>query len=803
MWRDLRYSIQGLWRSPIFTLATTLALGVAIGANATIFALIDGLWFRPAAISRPSQLTWIFSTTPTEKDGSWSYPEYLALRDNTSSFDGVVAEGGRGTVMAGADGAPDLFLVNVVTTNYFTALGIKPALGRLFAPGDEPSLEAQPGIVLGNAFWRTRFGSDPSIVGQTVHLTRGGTVPVTVLGVLPATFRDLDAGGDRDIWMPPQTWMRLGQRSDFESRTFRWFYVVAIRKPSVSRASAQADVDAVAHGLASDFPATNAGRGSRVVSDLAFRAEQGGFSAAALLGLVLLVVVITCVNVANLLLARGEARTRELAVRAALGASRVRLLRELMIESGVLGLLGAIAGLTLAMWMIRILPAIIGAPPGFRSFELFQADTRVFLFTLVVTALTTVLFGAAPSVWAARADVITLIKAGGGGTRPRRAGRWLATVQVAVSLVLLCAAAILSRSFMETRRADLGLTRSPVLTAWVTDSVPQAVGEDAVGRLEAIPGVVRAAIALRAQLSLSGNGYGKPIFFPDRPTPPGEGLPEVKMNAVGSSYFDVAGTRLLRGRLFSRQDEREGELVMIVNEQFARTFYPGGDAVGALVRPGGPTAPLTRIVGVVQNSPISNIGERPEPYFYLPYWRGRYGEMTFLMRTASDAAAIAPSVRDTLRRTSPRLEPRRLITMSAYIDYSASSYRATATLAAALGAIGLLLTVLGVYGVIAYRTARRTREIGIRIALGAHPRQVIRMVLREGAAVGVAGIAVGVPLALAATRFMASMLFRVSPWDGVALVTAAAVLLSSVCAAAAVPAWRAARVSPSTALRDA
>lgn len=801
--RDLRYAIRGLWRTPVFTLATVLALGVAIGSNATIFALIDGLWFRPPGVARPAQLSWIFSTTPTEQYGAWSYPEYLALGDGLSSFDGIVAKGGRGTIMPDADGSPELRLVNVVTINFFSALGVKPALGRLFAPGDEASLQAQPGIVLGNAFWRSRFGGDPSIVGRTVRIMRGTPLPVTVLGVLPADFRDVDAAADRDIWMPPQTWMRLSDPKEFEDRSMRWFFVLGVRKASATRASAQAELAAVVRNLAADYPSTNAGRSARLVSDLAYRVERGGTNAAALLGLVLLVVLITCVNVANLLLARGAARTRELAVRSAMGASRIRIVRELMVESAVLGVLGAAAGLAIASWLVRILPAVLGQPPGFRSFLVFHADGRVFLFTLALTVLTTLLFGAAPSLSAARTDVMALIKAGAGATRPQRAGSWLVVAQVAVSMVLLCGAAILARSFLETRRADLGLTRSPVLTAWITNDVPRPASDVALQRLAALPGVTRSALALRAPLSLSGGGYARPMFFPDRPPEPGAGLPEVKFNAVSASYFDVMGTRLVRGRLFTPADERQGELVMLVNEQFARTFFPGRDPVGALVRPGGPDAPLHRIVGVVQNATINDIGEPPEPYFYLPYWRGQYSEATFLVRTAGDAASLAAPVRDTLRRTSSRLEPRRLITMADYIDYSASSYRATATLAGSLGAIGLLLTILGVYGVIAFRTSRRTREIGIRMALGAQSREVLRMVLREGAGVALLGVAIGVPLSLGATRFMASLLFHVSPWDAAALVSAAAVLVSCVCAAAAVPAWRAARVDPSAALRDA
>ena len=470
MWRDLRHAASGLWRSPVFTLTAVAALGLAIGANATIFSLVDGLWFRPPGVRDPGRVVWIYSTDADDRTGPWSYPEYEAIRDGTRSFSAVLARGRRGTTMVGRDGTSELLLVNVVTTDFFQALGIEPAAGRLFAPGDEASLEREPVIVLGYSFWRRRFGADPSVIGRTVQLSRGSGVSVVVAGVLPEAFRDLDADADRDIWMPPQTWMRLENRETFARRTDRWFEILAVRGPGITAArQIQPELDAVARQLVRAYPETNTGRGARVISHFQRQVENGGTNALALLGLVLLVVVITCVNVANLLVARGVARSRELAVRAALGATRRRLIRELLAECLLLGSAGAFAGLTLALWLIRIIPSLLTAPPGFRSFTVFQADGRVLLFTLVITMLTTILFGVTPSWWTAKADVAALIKSGGaaaGGPRvDGRIGRLLAIGQVAMSLVLLAAAAALTRSFVEIRRADIGVTSPNVLTA--------------------------------------------------------------------------------------------------------------------------------------------------------------------------------------------------------------------------------------------------------------------------------------------------------------------------------------------------
>ena len=451
------------------------------------------------------------------------------------------------------------------------------------------------------------------------------------------------------------------------------------------------------------------------------------------------------------------------------------------------------------------MPALLGVPPGARAFTVFQLDARVVFFTMVVTMVTTCLFGIVPSWLASRGDVAPVMKEGTAASGPRvhrGLQQGLVVSQIAVSVVLLCGAAVMTRSFLQTERAGLGVTRQPVLSAWVSgEDFTRAGVEDAMARLAATPGVERVAIAFRAPLSLSGGGMARPVYFPDAPPAPGEGLPDVKFNPVSASYFDTMGTRVLRGRVLTRADEGAGEPVMVVNEEFERRFFPGGTAVDRRVQPGGPTAPVHRIVGVVENAVINSIGEEPEPYFYLPFWRRGSGEVTFLVRTTSDASAFAPIVKDILESVDPRLRPRRIVTMREYMAYSASDYRATAALALTLGLVGLLLTVLGVYGVIAYRTAQRTREIGIRMALGAARGDVLRMMLIEGGRVAVAGVGIGLMLALAATRAIQSMLFHVSAWDPASFTTSAVVVFALACVAIAIPAWRAVRSSPAAALR--
>lgn len=802
MWRDLSYAARSLRRNPASSLAAMVAIALAIGANGAIFSLVDGLWLRPPGIRSPSAIVRVFATTSSNASAVWSYPEYTALRDQSASFAGVIARGRRGAVLAGKDGQTELLLVNVVSLNFFTTLGVTPAYGRLFAPGDEASLASVPGVVLGHAFWQRHFGGDPGVIGRTVPLGGRGA---SVLGVLPAEFREIEPDADRDLWMPPATWSLLSNASEFTRRDSRWFDVLARLKPGVSAASAGTEVAAWADALARDDPATNRGRGARVISDLDYRLEQGGVNAVALLSLVLLVVVITCVNVANLLLARAAGRTREFAVRVALGAGRGRLLRPLVFESALIGAVGGAAGLLFATELIRILPLLMVQPPGFHSPLLFETDLRVVLFTAGTTALTTVLFGLAPTLIGARADVPTLVKGdafAGGSRRGQRLGAVLVTGQVALSLVLLSVAAVLARSFVETRRADLGFARKPLLTAWATNSVPRPVGEQAIAQLGALPGVKHVAAAFRAPLSLSGGGIARPIVTDEMPASPPAGYPQVKFNAVTAGYFETLGIAVRAGRVFTPADDVDGERVVVVNEGFAATFFPGRSPIGQLVHVGTPAEPPYRIVGVVANTLINELKEAPEPYFYLPLWRGDYGEITFLIETDGDPSAVAPAVRGSLRRTDQRLDPRQLVTMAQLVGYSASSYQATAELSAGLGLVGLVLTALGVYGVVASRAVRRTREIGIRVALGAARGQVLRLVLAEGARLGTTGLAIGVPAALVTTALAKSLLFGVDPWDVSSLALAIGALCAALAAATLVPAWRALRVNPVTALRD-
>jgi predicted permease len=797
-WQDLRFAARTLRKSPGFAFVAALSLGLGIGANTTMFSLVDGLWTRPMAVPKPSEVVRVFSVTTQESEGFFSYPEYLELNKQATAFSGLVARGGRGVRMPNPDGSLELCTVNVVSENFFSVLGVRAGLGRLFTPGDQ-----DPIVILGNSFWKRRFGANPEIVGKQIEFERGRTSTLmTVAGVLPETFREIANGGDRDLWLTPQAWVSLAGRGDFENRGFRWFRVLGRLAPGASASSATAQVRTIAQRLASAWPETNAGRSARVITDASHRLQQAGTNGLLLLAVVLLLVLLCSVNVANLLLARGGARSKEIAVRLSLGAHRLRLVRQFMTENLVLGLIGLAAGLAIGAGLIKLLPSLLVQPPAFHPVLDFQLDFRVLSFSLAVSVLTILLFGLSPAWRTAKSGLVPALKGASGlaasgagkGLRPRH---WLVISQVGISLALLAATGVLVESFVNTRTMDYGLARKPLLLVWLQLSGPQAAAlhREALDRLRGLPGVKAVAIASRAPLSLSEGGMSQRVVFPDQ-------LPvEIKYNSVSSNYLPAIGTALRRGRMFDEVDQTSGAPVVLINETMAQRYWPREDAVGKTIRLEGSSGGEYRIVGVTQDAPINGIGEAPEPYLYLPYWRNPTDSMTYVLETSGDALALAQPARQKLLAISRQLDPLMITTEQELVRYSAGQYQVTAELVAVLGFIGLVLTAVGLYGVVSYGVSQRTRELGIRMALGAERGQMLKLILLEVASLGLIGMAFGLPLALTATRLASALLFGVSPWD-VPLFAAAVLLLAIVLLiAGAVPARRAMRVDPLAALR--
>jgi predicted permease len=806
-WQDVRYALRVLRKNVVFSAAAVLSLALGIGANTAIFSLIDGLWMRPMAVPKSNEIVRLFSTTSQNPEDTFSYPEYLTLKDQARGFQGLVARGGRGTQIPNKDGTSELHTINVVSDNFFRVVGIQPLAGRVFTPDDKDLLNHEQVAVLGNSFWKRRFGSDRGIVGQQIEFQRGSQkVLFAVLGVLPETFRDINNGEDRDIWLPTQSWLRLSGTGDLQDRGFRWFRVLGRLRPGVSIRAANAQVELIARRLASEWPATNRGRNARVVSDLSYRLELAGTKGLILLSAVLLLVLLSSVNVANLLLARGAGRAREIAVRLSLGAYRWRVVRQLMTENVVLGFAGLLGGLGLGIALIRLLPSLLVQPPALQPELNFHLDSRVLGFSVLVSLATIFFFGLAPAWGTTKLSLVAALKERtapadltGRRLQPRH---WLSISQISVSLVLLAGTGLMVRSFVNTRTLDYGISRKPLLDVWVWASGSQApvLYREALESIREFPSAKKIAFASRAPLSLSEGGMSQLVTFPDRRETATQPV-EIKYNSISSNYLNVMGTRLLSGRAFDQTDQTNGPAVVLISETMAHLFWGQENPIGKLVHLKSAGDHDYRIVGIVEDVPINAVGERREPYLYLPYWRNPTDRMTFVVETDGNPVSLAQPIRRKLISLSRELDPFMITTQQQLVAYSSGPYQMTAELVSTLGTLGLLLTVVGLYGVVSYGVTQRTREIGIRMALGADRSTILRFVLRELAALGILGLVLGIPLALLAARSASAMLFGVAPWDATTFCAAGALLALVLFVAGAIPARRAARIDPMVALR--
>jgi len=797
MLRDLRIAVRVLASRPGFTFVAALSLALGIGANSAIFSLVDALWFRPLAVPDSGRIVRVFGATDQDPEAPLSYPEYLDLTQATALTD-VVAIGPRGASLIEGD-SKQLHNLNLVSPNFFTALGVKAGVGRLFQPNEPDAMV----VVLGENFWRTHYGADPSIVGKQIRIQRIHDETFTVIGVLPKTFRGIETGGDRDMWFTIGSWQQIGDPGELQNRASRWFHVIGRTALGASTGTANAQLQTIAQRMADTYPATNKARRLHAVPDLKHRLDQAGTNGMALLAIVLLVVMISSVNVANLLLSRAGFRGKEMAVRVALGASRGRLVRQLMAENAVLGFAGLLLGLAFGSALISILPSLIPAPPGFNAVPVdFNFDQRLLAFSLAVSLATILFFGLAPAWRSTRPDVVPELKGetalGGSGRRwPLR--NWLAAAQVAISMTLLACAGVLAESFAQTRMADIGFARNPLLLVWLASDSKPSEYRQVISAFQGLPGVRSVAAAVRAPLSLSSNGMFQRVTFPGRSEFANQPPFEIKYNSVTANFLTTMGTPILRGRGFEPADEVPGASSVLINEKMAQRFWPGEDPIGKTISVR--NKPHT-IVGVVKNAPINEVGETWEPYLYLSYWANFEQEVTFMVETSGDPVALAQAARRALKAVNPRLDPLTITTQNDLIRFSALRFQLTAETVGALGLLGLILTAVGLYGVISYGVSQRTRELGIRMALGAGRGDTLLLVLREVALVGGLGIAVGLPAALAATRSFSALLFGVSPWDAPVFALAALVLSAVLLAAGILPARRATSIEPSSALRS-
>jgi predicted permease len=816
---DLRFAFRQMRRAPGFAATAVLTLALGIGASSAIFCLIDGLWLHPMHIPHPGEVVRVFATTqqsPAAEEGVdtyFNYSEYQAIAARATALKGAYALGRRGSMMERTDGTVALLLTNVVSSNFFEGLGVKPLLGRIYKASDAAQLRTHPGVMLGYGFWQREFSGDNNIVGRQISILRGKDhrSQVDVWGVLPPSFREIDNGMDRDLWMSTDTWAAIANPNELTSREFRWFKVIGRLTPGATVAQVNQQVTAIAKALETADRKANRGRGARAVGDFKYRMAQAGTTGIVLFAIVGCVVLLGTVNLAQLMLARSLARGSEVALRLSLGARRVTIVRQLLIENLLLGFFGLSAGIALAAAITGLLPWLMVSEPAMlvaigSSANGFQLDWRVFLFASALAFLTVLLLAFVPLSQAARQELLPVIQSGSvtrtAAKSPvmRRVAIWL---QIAISFALLVSTGALVRSFINTREQSIGLTRNQVLLAWAQD--PDAPMRDAVvQQMKAMPGVDRVAYAIRAPLSLSEGGIQLKAILPSHPEI--HDPIEIKYNAVSSNFLDVIGTRILRGRGFASSDDQAGPVVVLIDQAMARKYWPGEDPIGQVVQligfnTGSSANVDARIIGVTEDAPINQIGEIPEPYIYVPFHLSQMGEITFALETKQNAMTLAQATRQLLIHTNPLLDPMMITSLPELIRYSAGNYQMMAELVSALGFIGLALTVVGLYGFLAFRVSQRRREIGIRMALGASRESTAFLILRDTAHMASIGLVLGILFSIGAMRLETSVLFGVHPLDALSLIGAIGVLGFAITLAAWLPARRAASIDPMQALR--
>ncbi len=818
---DLRFALRWMRRSPAFTLLATLSLAIGIGFNTALFSVVDALLLRPVPGRDPAQLVDV-CTSGSDGDpyATSSYPDYLDLAAGNSVFQEMAGHSAMFAALNLGDRSR-LALGEVVTGNYFHLLGVAAEKGRTLLPADDRA-GADRVVVVSHRYWQRELGSDPDVLGRTVRL-RGQ--PYAVVGVLPPSFTGMLPVLASEIWVPVAQVSEVEPAgiqdsvpsptgtSRIDRRGQRWLFIKGRLRPGVTSEQARANLEVLMRRLAAAHPQTNKDRHIAVARTSGVRIHPGADRvlvplAAGLMAVVGLVLLIACANVARMLLARAASRRREIGIRLAIGASRGRLVRQLLTESVTLAAIGAAAGTAIAWWLTRLVATLSLPIPIPLTLDL-RIDGRVLAFTVAVTLVAGLVAGLAPAFAASGPGLSGELR--GGAPLARVAGRrWslrdgLVALQIAVTMVLVVCAALLARSLMNARQADVGFRAAGLaIVSLDLDMVryDQARAtqffDRAMERISRLPGVESVARAERLPFSINFNQ--QELFIPGYQKP-GDRTLTIQVTRVSPDYFRTLGVSILQGRGFSAADTPESPGVAIVNETFARRFFPGESALGKVVHQRGPEGPAFQIVGVSADHKVMTVGEAPEPYvqFSTTQRPSPYGAL--VARTRLDAGALVGQMERELLAMEPNLVLVDQQTMDAQVAATLLPIRATAWIVAVVGVVGLFLATAGLYGTIAYSVSRRTREIGIRMALGAQASAVVGLVLRQGLGVAVAGVAVGAGLAALAAQALRSLLYGVTLADPVAWGASALAVFGAALVANLAPVRRAVRVDPSSALR--
>ena len=818
MLHDVRYGLRMLAKSPAFTAIAALSLALGIGANTAIFSLVNVILLRPIPVDDPARVASVFMQDQRNPGNlPLSHLNYKDLRAGNAVFTDMAAFA-FAQVNWSAGAGSEQIPAQVVSGNYFSLLGVTPALGRGFVPDED--VRPTPVAVISHAFWERSFGSDPAIVGRTVTLNR---VPFTVVGVAPRGFSGTVLGGGPSVWVP----MAMHDVAQpgfawYEQRRGLFLFAFGRLKPGATVEQASANLAAVFAQLEQAYPNDNKGRSAAAVPLLDARLNPQGQGGAPivrisilLMAVVGIVLLIACANIANLLLARAARRRREIAVRLALGAPRIRLVRQLLTESTLLSILGASLGLLLAQWLLGLLVGT-DLPLPFPVDDNIPLDRRVLAFTGALAIGTGLLFGLAPALQASRADVVPVLKnetvAGGTARRGLAAAlslrQALVVVQIALSLMSLVAAALFIRSLRDSHAIDTGFQTRPVVVMdfdlgreGYTADRGQRFYEQLVERVESLAGVERASVAQNAPL---GGGFLRSVFPEGADTTTRDRI-LVQVNSVSPGYLATLGVPLLRGRDFAPGDMEGAPKVVVVNETMAKRFWPNDDAIGKRFKFFGDDD-FTTVVGVARDAKYNQVAEEPTPFIYQPI-RQHYSPAGVLhIRTRLDAAAVIPAVRREVQQLDPTLSVFDIRTLEDQVAESLAPLRINVILLSTFGGLALLLACIGLYGVANYSVAQRTREIGVRMALGARPSSVLALVLGHGLMLVALGLGLGLAAALAVTwmqpgLFETLLLPGASLRDPAAFASTSALLGVVALVASFVPAWRATRIDPLIALR--
>jgi predicted permease len=813
--QDIRFAARMLRKNAGVTTIVVLTLTLGVGANTAIFGLVNGLLLQRLPVPAAEQIAALVIQSGDSSLGAlgFSYPQFVEFREQTAPICEVFGSATAWRLNFTAEGHSDTLTIGGVSSNYFSALGVKPALGRLVLPG-EGEHPGEPAIlVLSYSFWQRRFGGDPQVIGKQVRV---GGKPATIVGVMEKEFRGQFTVFEMDAYAPLSTAFDKSSAINFwNSRDIHLMLVLGRLKPGITLTQAQSRFDVISRRLAAQYPVTDKDLSVRVMDERLSRPipyANNAFIVFSGLFLILgaLVLLLACTNIANILMARASVRQREMAIRAALGGARFRLVRQMLTETMLTALLGGIAGVALGAGLSHLASSTHLANIPVRLG--FGFDWRVFVYALAAVVFTAVSAGLSPALRATRADVNIVLHQGGrldaGGKARHKVRGDLMAAQVAGSLMLLIVAGLFVRSLRAVEHMDIGFDPNQLLNVRLDPSVnnfsetqTKEFYRSLETKIRALPGVQSASLASAVPVAYA---LGKEsVYVEGRPVLPGQKAPDTMFNSVDAPYFETLRVRVLLGRAFTDADSETSPRVAIINETMAKHFWPGEDPIGKRFSLSSDAGPFVEIVGVARDGKYRVLAEDPQPYFYVPLTQHFTAQRTLQIRSSMLLESLAPIVQREIQALDSNDPIEEIQTMKESLGGTLGYfiYRLGASLAAAMGLLGLLLAVVGVYGVVSYAATQRTQELGVRMALGASPRQILALLLKQGARLVAAGLLFGLAGAWALTRAMTHMLVGVSPSDPLTYLSVAALLSFITLLACWIPARRAMRVDPMVALR--